>query len=134
NVWVLPDWKYISSIDGTFPNRYDDPLGEYRVLYAASQRLGCFLEVLAKFRVAPEVAAGLKEIDGPEEYPVGTVSQAMFEPMQMGRATYDVPDHLAADVCSSEWISRLRAVLLPAFFALNIKSFDASTLLSTSPR
>jgi hypothetical protein len=25
-------------LDDTFGNRYDDPLGEYRVLYAASQR------------------------------------------------------------------------------------------------
>ena len=133
SVWALPDWKYISSIDGTFPNRYDDPLGKYRVLYAASQRLACFLEVLARFRVAPEVAAGLDEIPA-EGYPVGTVSQTMFEPLQIGRATLDLADNPCADICSSEWVGRLRSILLPYFSGLGIKVFDASTLLATSPR
>jgi RES domain len=134
NVWALPDWKYISSTDGTFPNRYDDPNGEYRVLYAASQRLTCFLEVLAPFRVAPEIASGLAEIDSSEGYPVGTVPQAMFEPLQIGRASLELPDSLYADICSSEWIGRLRPILLPYFSGFGIKVFDASTLLATSPR
>ena len=37
--------------DGTFGNRFDDPEGIYRVLYASSQRLGCYLEALAQFRL-----------------------------------------------------------------------------------
>jgi hypothetical protein len=31
-------------------NRFDDPMGVYRVLYASSQRLGCFIETLARLR------------------------------------------------------------------------------------
>ena len=30
--------------------RFDDPLKQYRVLYAAAQRAGCFAETLAAFR------------------------------------------------------------------------------------
>jgi len=30
--------------------RFDDPLRQYRVLYAAAQRAGCFAETLAAFR------------------------------------------------------------------------------------
>ena len=33
----LPDWSRAHS-DGTFGNRFDDPTGYYRVLYASSQR------------------------------------------------------------------------------------------------
>ena len=48
--WSVPDWASAGP-DGTFGNRFDDPEGMYRVLYASSQRLGCFLETLARFRV-----------------------------------------------------------------------------------
>jgi hypothetical protein len=48
--WSAPDWASAGP-DGTFGNRFDDPEGMYRVLYASSQRLGCFLETLARFRV-----------------------------------------------------------------------------------
>jgi hypothetical protein len=44
--WAWPAWSYAGP-DGTFGNRYDDPQGEYRVLYASSQRIGPFLETLA---------------------------------------------------------------------------------------
>lgn len=33
--WAWPGWRY-SLPDGTFGNRYDDPAGGYRVLYACS--------------------------------------------------------------------------------------------------
>jgi hypothetical protein len=36
DVWTLASWIYAGP-DGTFGNRYDDPAGEYRVLYAAGQ-------------------------------------------------------------------------------------------------
>jgi RES domain len=47
--WAWPDWAY-AGLDGTFGNRWDDPLGSYRVLYACTRRLGAFIETLARFR------------------------------------------------------------------------------------
>jgi len=47
--WQPPDWSR-SNPDGTFGNRFDDPEGYYRVLYASSQKLSCFIETLARFR------------------------------------------------------------------------------------
>jgi hypothetical protein len=44
-----PDWASAEP-DGTFGNRFDDPDATYRVLYASSQRLGCFVETLARFQ------------------------------------------------------------------------------------
>ncbi len=35
DAWAWPPWEYAGE-DGTFGNRYDDPRGEYRVLYATS--------------------------------------------------------------------------------------------------
>ena len=48
--WAVPDWASAGP-DGTFGNRFDDPDATYRVLYTSSQRLGCFLETLARFRI-----------------------------------------------------------------------------------
>jgi predicted NUDIX family NTP pyrophosphohydrolase len=45
DAWAIPDWAYAKE-DRTFGNRFDDPAGVYRVLYASSQRLGCFIETL----------------------------------------------------------------------------------------
>ena len=49
DAWQPPDW-FLAQSDGTFGNRFDDPDGYYRVLYASSQRLACFIETLARFR------------------------------------------------------------------------------------
>ncbi len=53
SVGVAGPWSYAAAIDGTFGNRYDDPDASYRVLYASSQRIGAFLETLARFRPGP---------------------------------------------------------------------------------
>ena len=58
DAWAWPDWTYAHD-DGTFGNRFDDPLSEYRVLYASSQRCGAFAETLARFRPDLELAAEL---------------------------------------------------------------------------
>lgn len=49
DAWQAPDWAFAHT-DGTFGNRFDDPQGYYRVLYASTQRLACFVETLARFR------------------------------------------------------------------------------------
>ena len=44
DAWAWPAWTYAHE-DGTFGSRFDDPRGEYRVLYASSQREGDLDEV-----------------------------------------------------------------------------------------
>src|SRR5260370_35420693 len=76
NPWQPPDWSLAGS-DGTFGNRFDDPDGTYRVLYASSQRLGCYLETLARFRVDLTLYAELSEIRGEDAFtPLGRVPLA----------------------------------------------------------
>jgi len=106
--WAPPDWASAGP-DGTFGNRFDDPDATYRVLYASSQRLGCFVETLARFRIDPTLLAELAQIEGADDYfPPGEVPMEWLEKRILGLATTDKE---YADVCSSEWISRLRKLL-----------------------
>lgn len=59
--WQWPDWSFARG--DTFGNRWDDPDSEYRVLYASSQRLACFLETMGRFPKDPDVEAELAEIE-----------------------------------------------------------------------
>jgi hypothetical protein len=60
--WRWTDWSF-AHIDGTFGNRWDDPQSEYRVLYASSHRLACFMETLGRFPADPKVVEGLDAIE-----------------------------------------------------------------------
>jgi hypothetical protein len=66
--WEYPDWKRAgtdaSSLAHTFGNRFDDPNAEYRVLYASSQLVSCYVEVLARFRPDYALLAELRAMDG----------------------------------------------------------------------
>ena len=62
NPWSWTDWSYAHN-DGTFGNRWDDPESEYRVLYASTQRLSCFMETIGRFTGDPQVTTSLEEIE-----------------------------------------------------------------------
>ncbi len=129
--WSVPDWASAGA-DGTFGNRFDDPEGMYRVLYASSQRVGCFLETLARFRVDLKLLAELAEIEGEDDYcPLGEVPLEWMEKRVMGVATASGE---YADICSSEWISRLRIVLAGHLERFGLDDLDASVLQMTAPR
>lgn len=66
DAWAVPDWAYAKE-DRTFGNRFDDPMGVYRVLYASSQRLGCFIETLVRFRVDVSFVADLALMENGED-------------------------------------------------------------------
>ena len=129
--WSVPDWASAGP-DGTFGNRFDDPEGMYRVLYASSQRLGCFLETLARFRVDLKLLAELAALEGEDDYfPLGEVPLEWVEKRMMGVATAGGE---YADICSSEWISRLRVVLAGHLQRFGLDDLDAAVLQMTAPR
>jgi hypothetical protein len=104
----------------------------YRVLYASSQRLGCFLETLGRFRVDPKLLAELAEIEGEDDYcPLGQVPLEWIEKRIMGVATAGGE---YADICGSEWIGRLRTLLAVRLVKLGFDDLDASVLQQTAPR
>lgn len=87
--WAYPPWA-AADPDGTFGNRWDDPGDVYRVLYACSQRRGCFIEVLSRYRPDPEVAAALAEISGADDsLPPGRLPRHWLDNRTLGSARVD---------------------------------------------
>jgi hypothetical protein len=129
--WQYPDWSRANP-DGTFGNRFDDPDGEYRVLYASSARLGCFLETLARYRPDLPLYAELAEIEGEDDFvPAGVVPREWFDSRVIGSAE---AHGRFADIGASEWISMLRRRLASLLISLGIPDFDAAVLQRSGPR
>jgi hypothetical protein len=135
DVWAWPDWAFAHD-DGTFGNRYDDPLGEYRVLYASCPRLGAFAETLARFRPDLELAAELSLIEGedrdfPPPLPPGAVPVEWCATRVVGSARHA---GTFADVGSSESLAHLRAALAARALHYGFDDLDAGELRRRAPR
>jgi len=133
--WAWPDWANAAA-DGTFGNRYDDPLGSYRVLYAASDRLGAFVEVLARFRPDPHVLKELQDIAGDESdsdrfVPPGQLDISWLERRRLGEATVT---GRFADIGHSESLARLRRDLASRIVHFGVHDLDAATIRLSVPR
>jgi RES domain len=129
--WQPADWSRANP-DGTFDNRFDDPEGYYRVLYASSQRLSCFLETLARYRADLSLLAELNEIEGANDFfPLGAVPREWSEGRLLGSAH---AEGNYADVYAAEWIAFLRHRLAGECVRLGIDELDASVLQRHAPR
>ncbi len=87
-----------------FEQRFDDPKKEFLVLYACSERVGCFIECLAHFRQAE--LSGFHELDakfGPS-FPQGTVPPGWCQNRSIQAAQVI---GIFADVAHSAWLIRL---------------------------
>lgn len=130
DAWQLPDWSRAK--DGTFGNRFDDPESEYRVLYASSQQVSCFVETLARFRPDLTLLAELDAIEGENDFvPIGQVPRNWCPNRVLGTASADGE---YADVCGAEWIAALRRKLGSECLRLGFPDLDAAALQSHSPR
>jgi hypothetical protein len=86
----------------------------------------------SRFRVDPKLVGELAEIEGEDDYcPLGEVPLEWMEKRMMGVATAG-GDY--ADICSSEWISRLRIALAGHVGKFGLDDLDASVLQMTAPR
>jgi RES domain-containing protein len=129
--WQPPDWSRANS-DGTFGNRFDDPAGYYRVLYAASRSVSCFVETLARFRPDLTLRAELSEIQGEDDFvPLGEVPLEWCDQRLIGTAAAD-GDY--ADIYSSLWIAYLRPKLADECLRLGLQDLDAAVLQNAAPR
>jgi RES domain len=140
--WRLPDWKYASGSPLTFGNRYDDPEGKYRVLYAGSSPLACFVEVLAKFRRDPGLADGLDEITvDPDDaaadsavLPSGHVSTEWPRGRRLGIAEPAKGSYADLGTLRSLTTLRTEPRVARALRAAGVADLDGATLRSTTPR
>src|SRR5699024_6819743 len=86
--WQWTPWQY-----GPFVGRWDDPRGEYRMLYAAESMFTAYVEVLAQFRPDVSWLAEVEQVEGDEgdgEYPSiapGVVGYAWVAARSLGQAT-----------------------------------------------
>lgn len=131
DAWQPPDW-FLAQSDGTFGNRFDDPDGYYRVLYASSQRLACFVETLARFRPDLTLLAELSEIEGADDFlPLGTVPRDWLTVRVMGTAELN---GFFADIYAATWVAHLRKSLAADALKLGMKDIDLGTLEKAEPR
>jgi hypothetical protein len=130
--WAWPDWTNAAA-DGTFGNRWDDPQSAYRVLYAASDRLGAFVEVLARFRPDPRVAKELEAIDGGDERALapGRLDAGWLARRRLGEAAFA---GRFADVGHSASLARIRRDLASRVVHHGIADLDASAIRLAAPR
>jgi RES domain len=129
--WQPPDWSRAQS-DGTFGNRFDDPLGYYRVLYASTQRASCFIETLARFRPDLTLLSELSDIEGENDFvPLGVVPQEWCDQRMIGAA--EVRGEYA-EIYATAWIAYLRIKLADECLRLGLQDLDASVIQSASPR
>ena len=132
--WAWPDWSRANP-DGTFGNRYDDPAGEYRVVYASSERLGALVEVLARFRPDPAVLAGLAEVEREEgeqdAAPAGVVTRRWLDERRIGIGQSGGPFALAAH---SRSLAHLRTELADRVVHHGLDDLDAGTIRLHAPR
>jgi hypothetical protein len=75
-----PPWEYVGS------GRFDDPAGEFRVLYATAQRRTAFLETLAHFRPSLDVLTALQAVQNTDEpIPTPRVPTEWYPTRAVGR-------------------------------------------------
>ena len=125
--WEFPDWMYAT--DGRFRGRYDDPDGLYRVLYAATNRLGAFLEALRDFRRDGHLAEELDQYGPPDAVEPGVVPRSWVEERWIASAVLK-GDY--ADVQHSAWIGYLHHTFRGRLPDWGLAELDGSTLRSTT--
>jgi hypothetical protein len=123
---------------GTFGNRFDDPAGEYRVLYATSQRVGAFVETLARYRTDPAIVAEYEEIvieaDDSDRYPTtapGVVPADWCSARTIGTARHDGP---FPDIAHSSSLAELRTALASRLVHYGLDDLDAGDVRRRAPR
>ncbi len=131
-VWTWPDWDHAQR-DRTFGQRWDDPSGEYRVLYASSSPFGALLETLAPLRPDLRLTAELEGIAGSDQEYVtaGAVPVEWLSTRWLGEAelsgTY-------IDIGAAESLAWMRPQLAGTALALEVAEIDAGSIRLGAPR
>ncbi len=135
NPWHWTAWEY-AGVGGRFLGRWDDLNAVWRVLYAGSSALACYLEVLAPFRPDPALASEMAEIvvDDEDEllYPTaatGELSISWCEPRRLCSAQmsgcFALPAH-------HETLPTLRQQFLQLAHRCGCTDLDAAAIRNTN--
>jgi hypothetical protein len=110
----------------------DDPLGNYRVLYASTDRVGAFVETLARFRPDLSVVAEVKRIKGDEDPPsAGVVPLRWLEGRRIGE---EAVAGGFVDIGDADSLAMLRRHLAARAIHHGLSEVDAATIRLHAPR
>ena len=117
---LWPDPRYIGG------SRFDDPLGQFRVLYVAEQRVGCFIESLARFRPDLTLLARLAAVTGVVgPIPTPIVPADWYRRRTVGQLRL-LPGQRWLDLRAPETLQSLRAELAQTLVRLGLPDLDVS--------
>lgn len=120
NPLAWPDRRFIGG------SRFDDPLNQFRVLYVAERRLGCFIESLAGFRPDIQLLARLRSVTGVSgPLPRAVVPKDWYTRRFVGRLRVE-PGQRWLDLRAPETLQALRTELADALVRLGLPDFDVS--------
>lgn len=115
-----PDWRFVGG------SRFDDPQDRFRVLYLAEQRVGCFIESLARFRPDLDLLARLAAVTGTTApLPVPVVPADWYTRRRVGTLRL-LPGQRWLDLRAAETLQALRSEMASTLVGLGLPDFDVS--------
>jgi len=118
-----PPWEFVGG------GRFDDPQREFRVLYAAAQRRGPFVETLAQFRPLLEALARMRRVGGNEEpLPKTRVPAHWYQRHAVARLRL-LPGQRWLDLRAPQTREILRAELATTLLTQGLSDLDLSRVL-----
>lgn len=120
-----PPWEYVGS------GRFDDPVGEFRVLYATAQRRTAFLETLAQFRPSLDVLAALQAVENTNEpMPTPRVPADWYRARAVGRLSLTVRQRWL-ELRPFETRETLRREMAQTLLDLGLEDLDLSGVVGS---
>ncbi len=139
DAWELPDWRFATGEPPTFGMRFDDAEGEYRVLYAGSSELACFVETTATYRLDAVLEAALGDIEVDEddreagEVPSGHLPSTWPRGRRVGSAT-TVGVYASVGGLRSMAFLNAHRDLRRLMLTVGVPGLDGAALRLTTPR
>jgi hypothetical protein len=136
--WAFADWRFAGP-GGTFPGRWDDANGRYRVIYACSQRLGAFLETLAQFQADPSIIAEYEAMDvlevDDDTITPGSVPASWCRERAIAKGvTTEGELHDFVIIGATSTLAQLRKDLASRIVHHGLADLDGATIRMTAPR
>ena len=115
-----PDRRFIGG------SRFDDLLDQFRVLYLAERRLGCFIESIAGFRPDIQLLAQLRSVTGASGLlPVAVVPRDWYTRCLVGQLQVE-PGQRWLDLRAPATLQTLRVELAGVVATLGLPDLDVS--------
>ncbi|MBI4493874.1 MAG: RES family NAD+ phosphorylase [Chloroflexi bacterium] len=105
--------------------RFDDPRRQFRVLYAAAQRRGAFIELLARLRPSLAVLARLQQVGDEEAVPKAALPSSWYQRRAVARLRLSAGQRWL-DLRATETRQALRGELATTLLSLGFSDLDVS--------